>query len=512
VYMPGYSGLEVCEKVKGSPETARVKVLLTVTNMEPFNPEDGNRVKADGLLIKPFEPTDLLAVIRKLEEKIRPAAPPEADTTTKMEVVEEFSDQGHADWKTATVAEAKTTMSHEIASAPVLGIEELTSEPPSALAAAAAPAPVAEQSRPAEELTFDVNAPAPAFDLEHVGPEEVIAPPSELEFTSAPQPGEVEVAPAPELEITAQENAAEVSIVQEPGLATDPSDFSQFATKFGQEHPEDVPVGIAMEEPPDEAGIHLVVAEPEAQESAPEISAVPEAALVIDPSDAQLLDNFTPEHLEEVAVAEEEPSTEIAEMQETAPEPAAQESAPEVTVVRASTGEDHPSEFEQFVSDFPHPEEVPVGVVMEEPHDAKASAPAAVRASGFEQEMRHVFEMSATTAVSPAYEAAPHAKATGDTQPLDIFPEPEPISPETEPVLEPEHPNALTEKLVAQFAAELDAAQQEPPPLPDLEPPAAAATASAPALDKQRIAEAVDRVLDRYRTELTRAILRELED
>jgi hypothetical protein len=181
--------------------------------------------------------------------------------------------------------------------------------------------------------------------------------------------------------------------------------------------------------------------------------------------------------------------------------------------VRASSPEEHPSEFDQFVSDFPHPEEVPVGVVMEEPRETQASAAApAARASGFEQEMRHVFEMSATTAaaVSPAYEAPP--QASGDTQPLDIFPEPEPISPETEPVLEPEHPNALTEKLVAQFAAELDAAQQEPPPLPDLEPPAAAATASAPALDKQRIAEAVDRVLDRYRSELTRAILRELED
>jgi hypothetical protein len=68
----------------------------------------------------------------------------------------------------------------------------------------------------------------------------------------------------------------------------------------------------------------------------------------------------------------------------------------------------------------------------------------------------------------------------------------------------------LTRKLVAQFAAELEAAQREAPPamLHDAEPPAAAAAAIT--LDKQHIAEAVDRVLERYKDELVAAILREL--
>lgn len=69
VYMPGYTGLEVCERMKSSPATAHVPVLLSVGKMEPFRPEDGMKVKADGVIIKPFEATDLVTVVQKLIER-----------------------------------------------------------------------------------------------------------------------------------------------------------------------------------------------------------------------------------------------------------------------------------------------------------------------------------------------------------------------------------------------------------------------------------------------------------
>src|SRR5689334_17849406 len=74
VYMPGYSGLEVCEKIRGSLDTLKTPVLLTVGKMEPYKPEDANRVRADGVIIKPFEASDLLAIIKKFEERIGSAA------------------------------------------------------------------------------------------------------------------------------------------------------------------------------------------------------------------------------------------------------------------------------------------------------------------------------------------------------------------------------------------------------------------------------------------------------
>jgi CheY-like chemotaxis protein len=70
VYMPGYGGLEVCQRVKESSETARIPVLLTVGKLEPFKPDEARRVGADAFIIKPFEATELLTALTKLEDKI----------------------------------------------------------------------------------------------------------------------------------------------------------------------------------------------------------------------------------------------------------------------------------------------------------------------------------------------------------------------------------------------------------------------------------------------------------
>ncbi len=74
VYMPGYSGLEVCQRLKDSNETARVPILLTVGKLEPFKPEEARRVRADGFIVKPFEASELLSALTKLEDKIVPRA------------------------------------------------------------------------------------------------------------------------------------------------------------------------------------------------------------------------------------------------------------------------------------------------------------------------------------------------------------------------------------------------------------------------------------------------------
>ena len=76
VYMPGYSGLEVCQRLKESHETARIPVLLTVGKLEPFKPEEAQRVRAEGFIVKPFEASELLSALSKLEDKVVPRAEP----------------------------------------------------------------------------------------------------------------------------------------------------------------------------------------------------------------------------------------------------------------------------------------------------------------------------------------------------------------------------------------------------------------------------------------------------
>ena len=72
VYMPGYSGLEVCQRLKEAGDTSRIPILLTVGKLEPFKPEEARRVRADGFIVKPFEASELLSALSKLEDRIVP--------------------------------------------------------------------------------------------------------------------------------------------------------------------------------------------------------------------------------------------------------------------------------------------------------------------------------------------------------------------------------------------------------------------------------------------------------
>ena len=72
VYMPGYSGLEVCQRLKEAGDTSRIPVLLTVGKLEPFKPEEARRVRAESFIVKPFEASELLSALAKLEDKMVP--------------------------------------------------------------------------------------------------------------------------------------------------------------------------------------------------------------------------------------------------------------------------------------------------------------------------------------------------------------------------------------------------------------------------------------------------------
>src|SRR5438876_11938765 len=72
--MPGYSGLEVCQRIKDTRETARVPVLLTVGKLEAFKPDEAKRARADAFIVKPFEASELLSALTKLEYKVVPEA------------------------------------------------------------------------------------------------------------------------------------------------------------------------------------------------------------------------------------------------------------------------------------------------------------------------------------------------------------------------------------------------------------------------------------------------------
>ena len=55
IYMPGKSGIEVCQHIKQSEKHKHIPVMLLVGSFEPFDEVEARRVGADDILTKPFQ-------------------------------------------------------------------------------------------------------------------------------------------------------------------------------------------------------------------------------------------------------------------------------------------------------------------------------------------------------------------------------------------------------------------------------------------------------------------------
>jgi CheY-like chemotaxis protein len=91
IYMPGYTGLEVCERVKRAATTSNMPVLLSVGKLEPYREQDATEARADGVIVKPFEATELVTIVTNvilrasgatIDAATRPPTPPVATHTS----------------------------------------------------------------------------------------------------------------------------------------------------------------------------------------------------------------------------------------------------------------------------------------------------------------------------------------------------------------------------------------------------------------------------------------------
>jgi CheY-like chemotaxis protein len=231
VYMPGYNGLEICERIKKS--NANIPVLLSVGKLEPFRPEEGLKVHADGIIIKPFEASDLLAVTAKLAERVGKVAP---QTASAPDEQEEENDVAVEEAElaepvmSATVDEAAVI--EPTADLPAFGVEEFSPAP--------APTFAAEEQQPDYVREFGLDphdapttmfrlplsakrtAAEPSFTNEFAALEEFQPPVAEFEPMVTP-PASLNMAindafsPEPE----AQEVKAEPAVVAEAEVAHD---------------------------------------------------------------------------------------------------------------------------------------------------------------------------------------------------------------------------------------------------------------------------------------------------
>ena len=306
VVMPGYSGPEICEKLRALKNYAKVPILLTIGKMEmgEFKVEDATKLKADGVIIKPFEASDLITAVQKLAAAApepappKPATPPEAEKTVKLKPIAEEGDESYKQWS-ANAPEhageaheappAPPAMTPEVAATAAFDAVE-TGGSPAFDVTSAAPAfdlnssayesgpsgrnsdvaaelglgGAAAAAAPSAEIPLEA-APAPASttapELErpaevHVGP---VAPAPDIEFTSA-APVDVHVEALPDFEPESRDDSTPV--VADPNFLSDRSQMvSDFATKFSTADDDDVPVGVAGAEaaaPEATAEVHAV--------------------------------------------------------------------------------------------------------------------------------------------------------------------------------------------------------------------------------------------------------------
>jgi CheY-like chemotaxis protein len=68
--MPKRSGYDVSAFVKGRPDLAHIPVLLLAGAFEPVDDARAQQVKCDGVLVKPFEPQQVVSRVRELVEGV----------------------------------------------------------------------------------------------------------------------------------------------------------------------------------------------------------------------------------------------------------------------------------------------------------------------------------------------------------------------------------------------------------------------------------------------------------
>ena len=66
IMMPRLDGWEAAGRLRSDPETAGIKVVLLSARAQEADLERGSRIGVDAYLTKPFDPDELIEVVRRL--------------------------------------------------------------------------------------------------------------------------------------------------------------------------------------------------------------------------------------------------------------------------------------------------------------------------------------------------------------------------------------------------------------------------------------------------------------
>ena len=167
IEMPKMNGYQLCEKIKQSPSTSAIPVILLTGAFEPIDEELAKHVQADDFIVKPFESQELISKINAVLTVSEVSSGEDEEVLFEAEAVglEEAAAEGEDLWAMEEVPEEAEAVSWQLEDEAAAGTEELIE-----IAEEGEEVPAAEIRQPAQEK---------------LAPEEVKAGISKMEFPSS---------------------------------------------------------------------------------------------------------------------------------------------------------------------------------------------------------------------------------------------------------------------------------------------------------------------------------------
>lgn len=69
IMMPGMSGYEVCKKIKENKDWNKIKIVMLTAKGQKGDAEQGLESGADDYIIKPFDPYELIEMVKEILER-----------------------------------------------------------------------------------------------------------------------------------------------------------------------------------------------------------------------------------------------------------------------------------------------------------------------------------------------------------------------------------------------------------------------------------------------------------
>lgn len=176
--MPRKGGYEVSAFVKGRADLAHIPVLLLAGAFEPVDQARAEQVKADGVLIKPFEPRQVIERVKELLAAVPQTATPPAPEPVPVILEPDL----------VAVPAAEATVSEE--AEPVQSLDDLFESLNQALHEPAKAAPSEPEPEPQPQLEAEFESePQPQLETEFEPEPFVLEPPIAFEPLTPPSNG-----------------------------------------------------------------------------------------------------------------------------------------------------------------------------------------------------------------------------------------------------------------------------------------------------------------------------------